>query len=99
MQFRCNSKANDLEPIKGDYLILVDGWEVPPIVTLKEAASKQLPWNTFAANKYNSKPGTCESHRRRMQKKMELCVAAIVTKGTTARTSNRLESWCFFFCM
>ena len=81
MQFRCNSKANDLEPIKGDYLIPVDGWEVPPIVTLKEAASKQLPWNTFAANKYNSKPGTCESHRRRMQKKNGIVCSSHCHKG------------------
>ena len=41
--------ADDLEPFKGDYSIPVDGREVQPIVTLKEAASKQSPWNSFPA--------------------------------------------------
>ena len=95
-RLRCSSgvlqrcyRADDLEPFKGDYSIPVDGWEVQPIVTLKEAASKQSPWNSFTANKCNCKPGTCESRRCRC-KKMKLSVAAIAAKGTTARTSNRI---------
>ena len=41
MQFQCNSTANDLEPFKGDYSNPVDGWEVQPIVTLKEAVTME----------------------------------------------------------
>ena len=74
-RLRCSSgvlqrcyRADDLEPFKGDYSIPVDGWEVQPIVTLKEAASKQSPWNSFTANKCNCKPGTCESCRCRCKK-------------------------------
>ena len=74
-RLRCSSgvlqrcyRADDLEPFKGDYSIPVDGWEVQPIVTLKEAASKQSPWNSFTANKCNCKPGTCESRRCRCKK-------------------------------
>ena len=47
-------RADDLKPFKGDYSISVDGWEVQPIVTLKEAASSShlgthsLPINVIA---------------------------------------------------
>ena len=60
--FQCSSgvfqrfyRANDLETFKGDYSIPIDGWEVQPIVTLIDAASKQSPSDTFAANKCNCK--------------------------------------------
>ena len=73
-RLRCSSgvhqrcyRADDLEPFKGGYSIPVDGWEVQPIVTLKEAASKQSPWNSFTVNKCNCKPGTCESRRCRCE--------------------------------
>ena len=80
MQFRCNSTANDLEPFKGDYSIPVDGWEVQPIVTLKEASKKAFTMEHICLTA-NLVPVRVADAGSKKKKRMELCVATIVTKG------------------
>ena len=96
-RLRCSSgvlqrcyRADDLEPFKGDYYsIPVDGWEVQPIVTLKEAASKQSPWNSFTVNKCNCKPGTCESRRCRCKKNEIECSSHCKNKQLDSKIPNQ----------
>jgi len=55
--------ASDLEHFCGSFNIPLQGWEDEPIVSFREAAKLQAPWNVFVDNKSHCKPGTCKTKR------------------------------------
>lgn len=65
--------ASDLEHFSGSFNIPLRGWEDTPIVSLREAAKVQAPWNVFVENRCHCKPGTCKTKRCKCFKKKIDC--------------------------
>ena len=42
--------ANELEEYSGPLSCTIDGWKDAPVLSLREAAKQQAPWNAFVDN-------------------------------------------------
>ena len=55
--------AGDLELFTGSFEFATEGWRTMPVISLREAAKLQAPWNSFTKNRCTCKSGRCNTKR------------------------------------